>query len=173
MQNRTKKIVLSALFLSMALVLPFLTAQIQEIGSMLLPMHLPVMVCGFLLGPVYGLAVGFIAPIFRSFLFSMPPMFPMAISMAFELATYGFLCGFMPKIFKNNMGGLYLSLIIALLGGRIVWGGVTFVLYQFLETSFTFEMFLASAFINSVIGVIIQLIIVPPIVKLIQKQNKF
>ena len=91
--NNTKKLVYSALFLALALVLPFLTGQIQTFGQMLAPMHLPVLLCGFVCGPVWGLAVGAVAPLLRSLLFSMPPMFPTAVAMAFELAAYGLFTG--------------------------------------------------------------------------------
>ena len=80
--KNNKKLVLSALFLAIALVLPFLTGQIPEIGSMLCPMHIPVLLCGFFCGWQYGLAVGFVAPLLRSFLFGVPYLYPMAVSMA-------------------------------------------------------------------------------------------
>ena len=75
------ELVLGALFLALALVLPFLTGQIPEIGSMLCPMHLPVLICGFVCGWPWGLAVGFIAPLLRSLTLGMPPLFPTAICM--------------------------------------------------------------------------------------------
>ena len=100
-QNNTKKLVYSALFLALALVLPFLTGQIQTFGQMLAPMHLPVLLCGFVCGPVWGLAVGAVAPLLRSLLFGMPPMFPTAVAMAFELAAYGLFTGLLPPVFSQ------------------------------------------------------------------------
>ena len=93
MKVSTKSLTLSAMLLALALVLPFLTGQIPEIGSMLLPMHIPVLLCGFLCGWQWGLIVGFIAPLLRSVLFGMPPMVNVAIPMAFELAAYGAFAG--------------------------------------------------------------------------------
>ena len=90
------KMTLAALFLALAYVLPFLTGQIAEIGSMLCPMHLPVLICGFVCGWPWGLAVGFIAPLLRSLTLGMPPLFPTAISMALELAAYGVTAGLIP-----------------------------------------------------------------------------
>ena len=89
------KMLLSAMFLSLGIVLPFFTSQIKEIGDTLLPMHLPVMLCGLFCGHWYGLAVGFITPLLRGLLFGMPPIYPSGIWMAFELATYGFVIGFL------------------------------------------------------------------------------
>ena len=99
--RETLKITFSAIFLALAFVLPFLTGQIPEIGSMLCPMHIPVILCGFICGWKYGLIVGGVAPILRALTLGMPPLFPVALCMAFELATYGFVSGilfdFLPK----------------------------------------------------------------------------
>ena len=88
-----RNVVLAALFLALAFVLPMVTGHLPQVGNMLCPMHFPILLCGFVLGGPWGLAVGFAAPLLRSVLFGMPPMFPVAISMAFELATYGFVSG--------------------------------------------------------------------------------
>ena len=106
MQNRKniRKIALSAMFLALSFVLPFFTGQIPEIGSMLCPMHIPIIICGYLCGAPWGLVIGFIAPLFRSLIMSMPPLFPTALSMAFELAAYGFMSGFLfKKLPKTNL----------------------------------------------------------------------
>ena len=91
------KMVISALCLALAYVMPFLTGQVPEIGSMLCPMHIPVLLCGFICGWKWGLGVGFIAPLFRSLSLGMPPLFPTALCMAFELAAYGAIAGIMHK----------------------------------------------------------------------------
>ena len=92
-----KKLVLASLFLAIGLILPFFTGQIPAIGNMLLPMHIPVLICGFVCGWKYGFLVGGIMPILRSFLFGMPVIFPNAIAMAVELATYGACTGIFGK----------------------------------------------------------------------------
>ena len=86
------KMVLSALFLALCLVLPFLTMQVPQIGNMLCPMHLPVLLCGFICGSPWGMAVGFVAPLLRSVWLGMPPIYT-AIGMAFEMAAYGAAAG--------------------------------------------------------------------------------
>lgn len=93
MSKNLKNLTLAALFLALGLVLPFFTGQIPQIGSMLLPMHIPVFLCGLICGWQYGAAVGFIVPLMRSVLFGMPPLFPTATAMAFELLTYGLVVG--------------------------------------------------------------------------------
>ena len=94
-KQTTQNFVLAAMFMALGLVLPFLTGQIQQIGNMLLPMHLPVLVCGLICGWQYGAVVGFVLPLLRFVLFGMPPIYPMGVSMAFELAAYGFLVGWL------------------------------------------------------------------------------
>ena len=128
MSKSIKKLTFSALFLALCLVLPFLTGQIPQIGQMLSPMHIPVLLCGFVCGWGWGLAVGFIAPLLRSILFGMPALFPNAVAMAFELAAYGFLAGILYKAFPKKPVYVYVTLILAMIGGRIVWGIVDFIL---------------------------------------------
>ena len=102
-----KKLVLAALFLALALVLPFLTGQMPEVGSMLCPMHIPALLCGFFCGWPWGLAVGLIAPVLRSLMFGMPPMFPVAICMSFELATYGAISGLLYSKLPRKKTSIY------------------------------------------------------------------
>lgn len=158
------KLVVAAMCLALALMLPFLTGQIREIGSMLCPMHLPVLLCGFLCGWPWGLAVGVVAPLLRSVLFSMPPMFPIAVSMAVELAVYGFLTGFVSAKLPRKIGWLYVALVAAMLGGRAAWGLARLVLAGLSGGSFTMAMFLAGAFTTAIPGIIVQLILVPALV---------
>ena len=124
-----KNLVLGALFLALALVLPFFTGQIPQIGAMLCPMHLPILLAGFVCGGPVGAVVGFIAPLLRMVMFGMPPFY-VAIAMAFELLTYGLVSGIMyRKVFKKQtVGTLYGSLLIAMVAGRIVWGIVKVIL---------------------------------------------
>ncbi len=160
----TKKLVSSAFFLALGLVMPFLTAQIPSIGSRLLPMHIPVLLCGFICGWPYGLIVGFITPIFRSMLFSMPPMLPTAVAMAFELAAYGYISGLLYKLLNKNNAFILPVLVSSMICGRIVWGIVSLFLYGLSGTPFTWKIFMAGALLNAIPGIIIQIIIIPIIV---------
>lgn len=162
MTEKTKNITLSALFIALGLVLPLLTGQLKALGNAFLPMHLPVLICGLVVGPMYGLIVGFVLPILRHFTFGMPPLYPTAISMAFELATYGFVVGF---IYKNSRWkciiALYESLIISMIVGRLVWGIVQMILLGINGQPFTFQMFMAGAFLNAIPGIVFQLVFIP------------
>jgi predicted membrane protein/cytidylate kinase len=155
------KITLTALFIAIGLVLPFLTGQIPDIGSMMLPMHIPPLLCGIFVGPWYGLVCGIIMPLLRSSIFGMPPLFPTAAAMAFELGAYGLIIGLMQKIFKKNFLGLYASLIIAMIGGRIVWGIVMAAILGVNGDSLTFSYFLNATVITALPGIILQLVLIP------------
>ena len=159
-----KNLVLSAMFIAIGIVLPFFTGQIPEVGKMLLPMHLPVFFCGLICGWQYGLAVGIILPVMRSAMFTMPVMFPTAVAMSFELATYGAVAGFLYNRSKwPCIVALYRSLIIAMLAGRLVWGCVQAILLGLSGSAFTFSAFMAGAFTTAIPGIILQLIFIPAV----------
>ena len=171
-QNNLVNLAFSAMFLAVAFVLPFLTGQIQQIGNMLCPMHIPVILCGFICGWPWGLAVGFVATILRSLTLGMPPLFPTAFCMAFELAAYGLLSGIMHKLLPPKKPYIYCSLIIAMVVGRLVWGAAMFVCMGINGGSFTFAAFIAGAITNAIPGIIVQIILIPIIVILIKKNIK-
>lgn len=163
-QNQSlRNLLLAAMFLSIGLVLPFFTGQIKEIGNMLLPMHLPVFLCALICGWQYGTAVGFIMPILRFVLFFMPRM-PGALAMAFEMATYAFVAGFLYSRARWQCTRmLYRSLIIAMIAGRIVWAAAMIVLLGLSGGAFTWQMFISGAFLNAIPGIILQLVLIPAI----------
>ena len=163
-RNEIKKLTLSAMFLALAFVMPFLTGQIPQIGSMLCPMHIPVLLCGFFCGAPWGLVVGFIAPLLRSFTLGMPYMFPTAFCMAFELAAYGLVAGFLHNKLPKKKVNVYVSLLCAMIIGRIVWGVVMFGCMGFEMSQFGFSAFLAGAVLNAIPGIVLQVVLVPIIV---------
>lgn len=169
MKNQIKKITLSGMFLALCLALPFLTGQLPQLGSALSPMHIPVLLCGFVCGWQYGLAVGFIAPLLRFALFGMPPLFPVGVSMAFELAAYGLLAGLLYKALPKRAPYIYVSLVISMLAGRAVWGAVRFIIAGLNNTEFSFMMFLEGAFITAVPGIILHLALIPLIIIALRK----
>mgnify|MGYP002241935632 CR=1 FL=1 len=123
-RSAARDLVLAALFLALAFVLPMITGHVPQIGNMLCPMHFPVLLAGFVLGGPWGLALGFAAPLLRSVLFGMPPMYPIAIAMAFELATYGAVAGFMYRKVQHTLPMIYATLVTSMVAGRLVWGAV-------------------------------------------------
>ena len=168
-RNEIKNITLSAMFLALAFVMPFLTGQIPQIGSMLCPMHIPVLLFGFFCGAPWGLGVGFIAPILRSFIIGMPYMFPTAFCMAFELAVYGFVAGFLHNKLPKKKINVYISLFCAMIMGRLVWGLVMFMCMGFDVSTFGFQAFLAGAVVNAVPGIVLQIVLVPIVVITLEK----
>ncbi|MBA1335458.1 MAG: hypothetical protein HPY66_1083 [Firmicutes bacterium] len=167
----TKNLTLSGLFLALGLLLPFLTGQIPSIGSKLLPMHIPVLICGFVCGWQYGLIVGLIVPVFRSMIFGMPPMFPTAAAMTFELAAYGCLTGLFYKLLPKKNIFIYLTLILSMVCGRVVWGIVSFFLYGLSGTAFTMKLFIAGAFVNALPGIVTQILVIPAIVIALKRKE--
>lgn len=171
MKNKNlRKLVLSAMFLAIGMVLPTLTMQIKEIGDTLLPMHLPVMLCGLVCGPWYGLGIGLMLPFLRSVTFGMPPIYPNAVWMALELAAYGCVIGLVYMLFKKkNTGSLYISLVSSMIAGRVVWGIAKAILLGVGGKTFTFAAFIAGGFVDAFPGIILQLILIPLIMKVIDK----
>jgi riboflavin transporter FmnP len=168
--EKIKELALAAMFLAIGLFLPFLTGQIPQIGKMLLPMHIPVLLCGLICGWKYGLAVGFITPLLRSVVFGMPVLFPMAFSMAFELMTYGFVVGFLYEHSRwKCIFALYRCLIISMLSGRAVYGLVQVLILGVGENGYTFKAFMASAFLNAIPGIVLQLILIPAVMLVLNK----
>ena len=164
-----RKLTYAALFLALALVLPFLTGQIPQIGSALSPMHIPVLLCGFLVGWPWGLAVGFIAPLLRSVIFGMPVMVPGAVAMAFELAVYGLVSGILYRLLPKKKWSIYVTLIVAMLAGRVVWGIARLIIAGLSGNSFTWALFLAGAFTNAVPGIILHIVLIPVIVMVLER----
>lgn len=165
-------LVTAAMLFAIGLTLPFLTGQLPDIGNMLLPMHLPVLLTGFVCGWKYGLAVGAILPIFRSLVFGMPILYPSAFTMAFELACYGFLTGFIFLLMKKkDLLAVYISLVSAMLVGRIVKGIMNAVCYGAMSKSYTFAMFISGAFVEAVPGIVIQLVLIPAVLIAIKKAS--
>ncbi len=168
--EKTKKMTFSAVFLALAMVLPFLTGQIPEIGSMLSPIHIPALICGFVCGWPWALVVGFVSPLLRSMIFGMPP-FLSAFSMAFEIGTYGAVSGILYKVLPKKTVNIYVSLIGAMIAGRIVWGVVKFVIAGLTSSEFPFSAFIAGAVTSAIPGIILHIVLIPIVVMVLKKAN--
>ena len=163
------QLVTAALCHALCMVLPFLTGQIPQIGSALSPMHIPVLMCGFLCAPAYAAAVGFIAPLLRFALFGMPPIFPTGVAMCFELATYGLVAGVLYRRLPKKNASIYAALITAMLAGRVVWGIVRALLSGVSGSPFTFAAFWAGGFANAGPGIIVHIVIIPVLVRALRR----
>ena len=157
------------MFLALALVLPFLTGQIPQLGNALCPMHFTVLLCGFFCGPVYSAVIGFIAPLLRFELFAMPPLMPTGISMCFELAAYGAVSGLLYRLLPKRKLTVYISLIGAMLVGRVIWGCARVVLYGMGKAEFSWAAFVAGGFTNAIPGIIAQIVLIPILVIALSK----
>lgn len=166
-----RRMVWAAVCLALCMVLPFLTGQIPQIGSAISPMHIPVLLAGFICGPWWAMAVGAVAPLLRFALFGMPPIFPTGVAMCFELAAYGLVSGALYARLPKKTSNIYVSLIAAMLLGRVVWGIVRVALSGVSGEPFTWAAFMAGAFLNAIPGIIIHILLIPIIVLALKKAN--
>ena len=172
--NRTKTatllrhLVYAAVCLALCMLLPFLTGQIPQIGSALSPMHIPVLLAGFLCGPWWAMAVGFVAPMLRHVWLGMPPLIT-AIAMSFELAAYGLFSGLLYRLLPKKTVNIYVSLIGAMILGRIVWGITMVVISGVSGSAFTWSAFIAGALLNAVPGIILHSVLIPILVMALKR----
>jgi predicted membrane protein len=168
-----RKTVISGVIIALAMVLPFITGSIPTVGKMLSPMHIPAYLAGALLGPVFGGAVAFVCPLIRSLAFGMPK-FITAIGMCFELFTYAFVFGLLIKLLPKRLPYLYLSLVSAMISGRLIGGAVKIALLLFgALDEYSFRAFLTGYFINAAPSIVIQLVVIVPILFALSRAGIF
>ena len=163
-RNQIRRLTLTAMFIALGYLLPFLTGQIPQFGAMLSPMHIPALLCGFVCGWQYGLVAGAIMPLLRSATLGMPYIFPNAVAMAFELAAYGCAAGLLYRALPKHIAFVYVTLVLSMLIGRAVWGLASAVLMMGTENVFTTQAFLAGAFVNAWPGILLHILVIPPVV---------
>lgn len=169
MNNHAKQIVTAGLLIAIGLVLPVVFHTFAIGGPTFLPMHIPVLLGGFLLSPFYALLVGAVTPLISSVLTGMPPFFPGAVQMVFELAAYGF---FISYLYNQRRIGIYPALIAGMLGGRAVAGVANYILLtQFMAQAFTLKVYLAAAFVTAFPGIVVQLVAIPLLVNVLVKAH--
>ena len=164
-----RRMVFAAVCLALCMILPFLTGQVPKFGSMLSPMHIPVLLAGFLCGPAWAAAVGMVAPSLRYLLFGMPPLLPVGFAMTFELVGYGLVAGLLYRVLPKKRGSVYAALIGAMLAGRMVWGAAAKIIYGAMGMDFTWEVFLAGAFLEAIPGIILHIVLIPVLVLALKK----
>lgn len=160
----SRRMAYAAMCLALCIVLPFLTGQIPQIGSALSPMHIPVLLGGFLCGPWWAMVIGATAPLLRHFWFGGMPPLVTAIAMSFELAAYGLFSGLLYRLLPKRTASIYASLISAMLLGRIVWGAAMTVISGVTGSVFTWSIFIAGALLNAIPGIILHIVLIPVLV---------
>lgn len=169
MDNKIKDLVWAGLFLAFGILIPYIFHVTGLSGQIFLPMHIPVLLCGLVLGWKYGVFVGMLSPIINSAILGMPPMFPVGICMMFELATYGLVTGILYKINKCN---IFISIISAMFLGRLVSGIMNYIFLTLGGNGFVLGAFITGTFVKGVWGILIQLILIPVIVKALEHVEK-
>lgn len=167
-QINTRKLVYTALCITLGLILPQVNklAPGMNLGTIILPMHLPVLLAGFLCGIPYAAFTGAILPLLSLAFNGFPIFYPVGISMMFELGSYGVITAI---LYQYTKGKVYPSLIGAMIGGRIVMGVVNGILYAMVGWEYGIKLFLTAAFVTALPGIILQLIIIPTILYSLKK----
>jgi len=168
MHSNIRKLVYAALCVALGVVLPLAVHGIPNAGSVLLPMHLPVLLCGLLCGWPYGLVCGALTPVVSSLVTGMPPMAYLP-SMVCELAVYGLIAGLLARIVHTGkpLADVYISLVGAMLAGRVVYGVLGALIFSVGEYSMT--IWLTGAFVTALPGIAIQLVIIPALIFVLRK----
>ncbi|MFA6866777.1 MAG: ECF transporter S component [Clostridia bacterium] len=166
----TRKITITGLCIALGIVLPIAFHTIAGAGQIFLPMHIPIIICGFATGPLFGLLCGIACPIISSLTTGMPPMAVLP-GMVFELAAYGFVSGLMYRIIhsKNNYIKIYVSLIIAMIVGRSVSGFVNGVIFS--RNAYSFATWIQLSFVVAIPGIFIQLLLIPILINALIKSR--
>jgi niacin transporter len=169
-QAQTRKLVFSALCVALGVALPVAFHSIPNAGSIFLPMHIPVLLCGLICGWPYGLACGILTPLLSSLLTGMPPAAYLP-GMLCELAAYGAVSGLLRSVVrtKNRLADLYIQLILAMLAGRVVFGVLNALIFR--AGSYSMPVFLTAAFVTALPGIVIQLAVIPVLVWMLERLN--
>ena len=158
-----KKMVLTGLLIALGLILPMALHSIPHAAIVLLPMHIPVLLCGIVCGFPFGLACGILTPLLSHLATSMPPA-AILPSMVCELAVYGtvssLLMGLVPV--KNRYVKVYISLIGAMLAGRLVFGILNALI--FMAGNYSTQIWITHAFVTALPGIVIQLVLIPALI---------
>ena len=160
-RSNTKRLIIAGLLLALGVVIPMIFHTTGIAGPVFLPMHIPVLIGGFLLPPYLALFLGMLTPLINSLVTGMPPMFPMAIIMVFELGIYGLIASL---LYRKMEMPLIISLILSMIAGRVMAGLVVFILATFFSAQMEPIGFIMGGVATSIPGIIIQIILIPSLI---------
>lgn len=165
-----KKSIITAVCVALCVVLPMAFHSIPNAGSIYLPMHIPVLICGLVCGAPFGFICGLLGPALSSLIAGMPPMAYLP-SMLVELAVYGGVAGLMMYFVKTGKVyiDLYISLVVAMLLGRVVAGFAKALIFS--KGYYTITLWVTGSFVTALPGIIIQLVLIPSIVFALMKSG--
>ena len=157
-----KKLTLAALCTALCVVLPIAFHKIPNAGQIMLPMHIPVLLCGLVCGWQSGLLCGILGPILSSTITGMP-MAAILPSMVVELGVYGISCGILMSLVRTGKlyGDLYISLILSMLAGRVVSGIAKALIFA---PGTSFVAWATASFVTALPGIAIQLVVLPTLI---------
>lgn len=168
---KTSYLIMALVCLAISVVLPMLTDQVPRFGQGLRPMHIPVLIAGFACGPVIGFFVGLAAPMLSLLIHGAPALIQAGFAMSLELATYGLIAGLLYSQLPRKTGNIYVSLITAMIVGRIVWGASMIVLSSRDGLNFTYQMFITYAFIDAMPAILFHIVLIPAVVIALERAN--
>ncbi len=168
--SNVKKSIITAVCIALCYVIPLMFHGIQNAGNIFCPMHIPVFICGLICGWQYGLLCGIAGPALSSALSGMPPV-AILPSMMVELAVYGTAAGLMMKLVrtKSTYADLYISLIVAIVCGRVLAGLAKALIFA--RGSYSMSAWIAGSVVTSWPGTVIQLVFIPTIVFALMKSH--
>lgn len=165
-RNYVRRLVIAGLLLAIGVLIPYIFHTTQIPGNVFLPMHIPVLLGGFLLPPHLALILGIVTPLINSLLTTMPQLFPMAVIMAFELGFYGLMASLLYRKLKFPS---IISLILAMIVGRLIAGVTIFVMVALFGVKLEPISFIIASITAGLPGIIIQLLLVPTLIHSIDK----
>lgn len=165
-RNNAKRLIIAGLLLAIGIIIPMIFHTTGIPGTVFLPMHIPVLIGGFLLPPYLALLLGMLTPILNSLIVGMPPLFPMAVIMIFELGIYGLVASVLYRKLKFPS---VIALIISMILGRIMAGIIVFILAAFFAVQMDPMIFIISGVTTGLPGILVQLILIPSLIYSIVK----
>ena len=162
-----KNMTLAAVCVALCVVLPIAFHSIPNAGSVFLPMHIPVLICGMICGWPYGLLCGLMGPLLSSVLTGMPPA-AMLPAMMVECGTYGMVSGLVLKVVRtrNTYVDLYIALVTAMLAGRVVSGIAKALIFS---PGMALSAWVTASFVTALPGIVVQLVFLPSVVQVLMK----